>query len=413
MIRPEDYGALGDGATDDLAAFQAALAAASAVNGGEVTLTTGAFYRLSATLSIPACCGIVGPRSATLLAPVADFNNATLNRYGSNAAVLDLSGVKSSGGGRNVSPFLHGFTIYSPPADGRLVDAIVAHNVLDLHISDIEIQGFPVGCDIRAGSLMGGVIRNCYFHNRSDDSAWSGASGPPQLTAIEIDNDRYNGGSLGTLIQGNFIKDITVGSTFNAAWGYQTDGINVASNQASDLVISDNVIVSTGEGIDFWGVKSALTGNVIRSSYNFGIKLIHGASRNAITGGVVDRAGFAGITVAGTNAPGLTAARGNTITGVSIADINFNSAWSSYSTACIKIDTGSAFNVDNTTVTGCTLDEGANGKYGWIDSSPSGAGNYGEGLKIFAGGSNIKRIYSPNGGAVRLAGSTTYQTTLV
>lgn len=74
IINVKDFGAVGDGATDDRAAIQAALDAAAASGGGVVELDAKT-YAISATLNIPSLVSLVG-RGGSQYAPSASFASA-------------------------------------------------------------------------------------------------------------------------------------------------------------------------------------------------------------------------------------------------------------------------------------------------------------------------------------------------
>ncbi len=401
---------------DDYGTLPQAVAAALAAGGGGVWLTPGKRYTLTTRLTIPSRCGLFSDGSAEIYAPAAVFSNTSLTaKYTATSSVIDVSGLTISPHTPADSPFIVGIRIRSEVAGGRLVDAIVARNVDNLLIRDCDISGFPLGCGIRAASLIGGNITNNHIHEFTDNTNWGGSpAAPPQITGIEIDNDVVVSASVGTKVTNNTIRSLTVGSTFLAAHGYQTDGINIANKDAYNIAVCGNTITDVGEGIDHFGKGCTITGNAISNVYIFGIKLIHGASSNSVSGGSIINFGLAGVIVSGTSAAGATDIQGNAISGVSISTGNYNSAWTASSTACILIsDNGGATGKPKSTlVTGCTLTQGAFCKYGWLDSS-TGSGNIGEGLVIIPGAANVKRVeVTGAAGSCRVAGSGTYSTSL-
>jgi hypothetical protein len=402
---------------DDYGTLVQALAAASAAGGGGVWLTPGKRYTLTTRLTIPSRCGLISDGSAEIYAPAANFSNTSLTgKYLANSCVLDLSGLTSSPFTPADSPFVVGVRIRSEVAGGRMVDAIVARNVDNLVIHGCDIAGFPLGACIRAASLIGGAITNNHIHECTDNTNWGGSpAAPPQITGIELDNDLVNSAtSVATRITGNTIRSLTVGAIFLPLYGYQTDGINIANKNSYGIAVCNNTISDVGEGIDHFGKSCALTGNTVSNAYIFGIKMVHGASNNAISGGSIINFGLAGISVSGSSVAGAGDTDGNSITGVTISTGNYNAAWNASSTACILItdNVGTTGKPKNTLVTGCTLTEGAFCKYGWLDSS-TGSGNFGEGLVIKAGAANVKRIeVTGAAGTCRIAGSGTYSTSL-
>lgn len=389
------FGAKGDGVTDDTGAFERALHALEPT-GGDLSLNAGRRYRLTRRLIIPSGCGLVDEtHTAELYAPASAFDNTSLaNRYRTNSAVLDASGERTA-------PFtpahdirLRGFKLRSEVQDGRMLDAITARNVEGLIIEGLEISGFPVGCGLRLASLRGATsITGNWIHDFADDTDWT-AQAPqfPQLTGIEIDNDLVNGQpSVGVRIVGNAISNLTVGPLLLDVHGYQTDGINVAHHLSHGHVIEGNVIEHVGEGIDFFGRTSTLSDNTVRACFIFGLKLIHGASFNVVSGNTVEGAGLAGIVLAGTSSSwGDT--EGNLISGNVIRDIDPDGSWSPHSTACISfMDNGGVGRPRRNLVNANIFSEGDAGKYGWLDSSTGGE-NFGQANTITPGAGNSRRV---------------------
>lgn len=334
-----EFGAVGDGVADDTAAIQAALNYALSQGGGGVMLVPGRTFKVSSKINVPSNCGLVGDGTPTIYATAAGFNNTSLAViYTSNSAVLDLSGETSGAFTPNENPFVLGVKIESQIVQGRMVDAIVCRNAVNAQVQRCEIFGFPVGCGIRAASLIGANFSDNYIHDFLDNTtAWTGT---PQSTAIEIDNDRINSiNSTGVRITNNEINKIEFGPSAISTYGYQTDGINITGTQTFDYVINSNRINLVGEGIDTFGERGAIVGNAINNTYNFGIKLIHGSSLNTVQSNVIRNTGIAGIVVSGSNIAGVGDATKNCIIGNIIENVDYLGVWvTAAGTAGIKID---------------------------------------------------------------------------
>lgn len=409
-ITPDDFAVIVNGTTDATAAINLALAVVSVLGGGGVYLFPGKRYKVTSKISIPARCGIYSDGSAEIYAPAASFNNTTLaNKYASNSAVLDLSGLTVGPYTVSESPFVVGVRITSEVSQGRLVDAIVARNARNVRIEGCEVSGFPIGCGIRASTLYGGSITRNFIHDFTDNAVWGTQ---PQITGIEIDGDRVNSVASGqTVIAGNVIKDLTVGATVLASWGYQTDGINVAHQSSAYLAISNNTIARVGEGIDLYCQRCTVSGNTIAEVYIFGIKLIHGASFNSVCNNSIHDFGLGGVVVSGSTVVGVGDTQRNVINNNTISSGNYNAAWTASDTYCIGfIDGGGTTGKPNyNTANGNNMSEGS-AKYGWLDTSTGASNaNFGEGNQIVPGGSNVAVVaVTAGGGACNASGSATY-----
>ncbi|HEU4986855.1 MAG TPA: right-handed parallel beta-helix repeat-containing protein [Rhizobiaceae bacterium] len=366
------HGAIGDGASDDTTHLQAALD-----TGRRVWLTPGKTYKVTSRLTIPSGGGLISDGTAKIYAPAASFNNTDLNdNYGDTAVVIDLSGETSGAFTANENVCCIGVEIYSDVQGGRLLNAIVARNVIDLDIRDNHIRDFPVGCGIKVASVRGNSrIEGNRIHDFTDDTDW-GVGVNPQITGIEVDDDRVNSiYSVALSIKGNRIAGLTVGSTFLAAHGYQTDGINISAPSGSFFhVIEGNRIANIGEGIDCWGWYCSIKGNTIQTPYYAGIKLVHTASYNAVQGNTILNAGAWGITISG-SASVAGDLDGNVFTGNVIAGIDPNNLFAGVmGTGCINTDDGALSKPTNNLFADNYLDPGTYGQY-TIRRASTGTGN--------------------------------------
>lgn len=371
------FGAKGDGTTDCDTAFSdsqewIAGEITAGRQGRPIPLAPGDTYVLNTRLAVGDYGGFVcpQPRSAIVYAPSSSFNNADMaGRYGDNAAIFDLSGLTSGAFTPRKRPVLRGVVIQSQVSDGRVVDAIVARNCDGAIIELNEAFGFPVGCGIRASSLVGDtrLCRN-YFHDFTTNAT---SYTSPQSTGIELDGDRVNSvNSDGWLIARNVIRDLTFGADAIAAYGYQTDGINTQLCTGGRILAND--LRNVGEGIDHWGTHCVLGDNITRDTYNFGIKLIHGAQHNKVHDNDILRAGIAGIVLANGN---IADVAWNEVHHNDIADIDPDGVWgATTTTATIKIDNngGSSFVVRDNQGHHNTCDPGSNGQYTFARATAAG-----------------------------------------
>lgn len=371
----EDYGARGDGVTDSTVAFQAAATA-----GATVHMKPGGDYVISSRILMAAGFRLIGDRTNTILLTDA-FNNVSLDiaqRYGTNAVAFYATGLQSGAFTPLDTIRLEGFVIRPlTTLAGKVVDGVSLLNVKNAKVSGLEMSGLSLAKGVRGATLSGdSAIEDCYIHDFTDNTNWGG--GVPQITGIELDNDEVNGvASVGVRVINNRIWDLTVGATFLAAHGYQTDGINGAGKLSSTSAATDgcsvqgNDIRRVGEGVDWFGDNSLIAGNLAEDCYIYGLKLIHGASWNVVANNVVRRAGLASIVLAGTSVAGCKDTKRNSISGNACRDLDPNSVWAASSTANIAvIDNGGATGKPiSNNINGNILDAGANGKYNYLDTS--------------------------------------------
>lgn len=427
----DSYGAIGGGLVDDTTKIQETLdLAGTFALGGIVVLSPSKKYRITHKLNVPDNVWLWGQKSQ-LVGSYLDFNYqpslGSGGRYGDAAGFVDLSGLTEAPYTSAVNRGCVGVAmLFETPADiltggtKRTVNGIIARNVINPQIVHCEMQGFMTGAGIRAASLRGGAIQSNYLHDFFDNNSWTGTPADAQISGIELDNDRVNGvGCADTQISSNYIANMICGAqSISTAGGYQSDGINIAGiggDHAHDLVVANNRIRKCAEGIDAFSRNCTFVGNIINETYIFGMKFIHGAQYNSVQGGSITNCGLAGITMQGSGAVGASDTKGNSVTGTVISTVDYLGTWSASSSAGILFadNGGSTGKPRENTITGVVINEGANGKYGWLDSS-SGANNVGEGIRVTTGAANSRRVLvTTSGGTCRVAGSGTYSTDLV
>lgn len=378
IVQASEFGALGNGVDDDTAALQRALN-----SGKPVFLAPGKTYSISSRLTVPSHGGILGDGTAEVVARSSGFTNADptgRGRYRPHSNVIDASGSTSAPFVPKQNIVFRGFRLRYEWAEGRHVDGIVARNVEGLTVEHVDITGFPAGVGVRVASVRGksSIVDN-HIHDFSSNTVFvrSFPGSIPQLTAIEVDNDLVNGvGTMGLVIARNRIVNIVVGKTFNEAQGYQSDGINIASEHAERLLIEDNEISNTGEGIDHFGVNGTIRRNSIADSYQFGIKLIHGASHNIVSENTVLRSGLAGIVLAG-SASAKHGTEFNTIADNIISELDPAGTWAPHDTSCIQLSDNNAtvHKVRNNVIVRNRLLPGPNGMWAINRGANSGGNN--------------------------------------
>lgn len=351
--------------TDDTTTIQTALTA-----GYLVQLKSGATYYISSRLNITSAgSGLIGDGTPliVMLADSGEFDNTSASagdRYGTDAVGIYASSI--------ARPIVKGVRIkYETQTDDRYVKAIAFRSCTDILIEEVEAWNFTKALGVLyVGACTGGSVSRNYVHDCTTNSATTG-----QITGIEFDNDDTL--SSGIDVDGNRIENLTVGSTFLASWGYQTDGINVTKSTTKQLRIRGNHIKGVGEGIDHFGVDCEITDNHVEDCYYYGIKHVNGGSRTLTTTNTIRRCGLAGIVLAGSATVAQDTAD-NYIFGNDIYDIDPNGTFSGNTTACILFaaNGGTSYLPRRNHICDNKLDCGTNGKYGVYGGASDGTLNF-------------------------------------
>lgn len=360
-VSVNEFGALGDGSSVD-----AALTAAIATGATQIVFTAGD-YLVSQQHTIPTGVSLVGTGEANIIIDVTAFNSTNpALPYATNACPFLLEN-NTDGGFFNLT--------FAPSAYGAelAVMAIALRQCARTKVRDCEFSGFSKTKVVRIDSCTRVKVQRNVFRDMLLSSATTG-----QLTCVDIDDNRPAGGSLRCEISGNTFNNILASPAFIAAFGYQTDGINVSHESSSGHLISGNMIDTVGEGIDCFGEDCNISGNTVRSAYNYGVKLVHGARNNLVTANKISQPGLGGIGLGG-NTADTNFTENNTITGNSISEVNIAGNWSAATSFGIKMeDDGTGIGSDkicrNNVIFGNEITRGTAMKIGILSADHS-AGN--------------------------------------
>lgn len=263
-----DFGAVGDGTTDDLPALQRAVD--SAPPGGAVRIRAGT-YRLGGPLLLRSHVSVVGEGKASLL--VVDHPNVHVL----TAATRGLEGV------RIASLALRGSR--RGLADGNGGSGVALYDARRCTVENVFIEDVgTAGIDLRECHAC--LVRNCAVVRGGDNSMgiW-----------VRSDFDR----ALANVITGNRVD------------GMDFEAIEIAG--ARGTVVSGNELTGSGVGLALTGVAPGDAGiiavdNHITDCHLFGIELRRGAAGNLLAlNRIEDAGGFAeGHGIGISNADGAT-----------------------------------------------------------------------------------------------------------
>ncbi len=287
----------------NVAAINAAIVSASAATSvgsgpAEVRLPAGEFYvsgSINGQNNVTLCGAGIGKTSFYM--PASSYPNTVYQQKDSTSVLVSVLGELSGGFAPLVNFEMRGFSIESEVADGRYTYPIVARNVQNLRIRDVEVTGISIGNCITLDTVLGGEVSGCRLHDCTTATA-----GAIQLSGIEVDANRVNSTNSTALdIHDNWIEDLTMTGAALPTPNMQTDGINLGVGNNHGHTVHANHIRNVGEGIDCFSSECTIYGNHLDDCANGALKFIHGASRNNAFGNSIMRPGFAGIYLGGSN----------------------------------------------------------------------------------------------------------------
>ncbi len=334
-VRPEDFGAVGDGVRDDSDALQRALAASRSVE-----LRAGRTYRIERGVRLQDGQRLRGEGSAAILM---SGGTRAMGRVAAQAAqsspvckafeLPDSQFALLVEGLRDV--VIDGVRIVREEAPDHYAYGLVIRGSQGITVSHSLFEEFAGGLMLVVDSSSDVRITNNGFRARQTRLAC-------QFTAISVDDNRVKQGggpvsSENIDISGNTITGLSVDAALRERRRFETDGINIASPDTRRIRITRNVIREVGEGIDVFGSDGVIEGNVVEDARIFGIKLIHGASGWTVSGNEINRPGKAGILLSGSGSVKRDTESNRIVRNV-IRDVGADGTWSRFTTAGISIE---------------------------------------------------------------------------
>jgi parallel beta-helix repeat protein len=260
-VSVRDFGAKGDGKTDDTPAFQRALAA----GGGELFIPEGQ-YRI-ANLKIPDGTMVrgVGVRSTITMPP--DVEAAMLP--GNDCALTDLHFVGSPddkaspiGHGLVLLRYVHGVSLARLTMENSPRCGVITDHAEYFRVADSHFKGVAAGVMVvfsHHGIISGNFVEDAKMHGMQFWGNWN-------FEQKDVSDLAFTG---------NVIRNVGGGGI----WG--TGGVRIA--------VTGNTVDGAGDiCLDYeWCDDSSIVGNTVRNGKNAGISLFYGCMNITIAGNTV------------------------------------------------------------------------------------------------------------------------------
>lgn len=255
-VTPEEYGAVGNGSTNDATAIQ------SAVNSGYPVWFGQKNYRVSTTISVPASAQLIGSGGASIISMTA--NDTILNLQGSNIQIKGLTLQGSSSGGAQTGIAIIGNVGLTLYRNSIQISDCVFNNfgfagfygstVVGLYHEGgvYMVNSYATGCaigifnDTRSeyNTYSNCVVYNCTtgWNNQGGNNNWTGGAITSCTTGVILGSGANNGhcSMSGAKINHN-TTNISASST---SLGYTFDGCSIFVGDIS--IVSSNLIKFIG-----------------------------------------------------------------------------------------------------------------------------------------------------------------------
>jgi parallel beta-helix repeat protein len=373
-VSVKDFGATGDGSTDDAAAVQLALNVA-----GNIYFPAGT-YSIGTTLNVLSNTQILLDQNATVIA------KSTLS--GKLISISGKTNVKVTGGIFNGNK----------ASATSSTDVIYIYNSSDVWVNNTTIKNARSRNIYIEGPSSSSVSKNIYIQNNSLSGSTSVSITFIYTTNILIENNQIFSSDTG-LTSGQSSQIAIVGNTFysntndGCAVGDSCSYISITGNVSHDngaeginvdgcnhAVITGNTSYNNLIGITVWNrtpgtatsKRNVVSSNTVSNCTRYGILVADGTNFTLVEGNSVDNCGYDGIYLGQTNNAVVrdNTTNNNTYSGIYVVSTigsTIQNNFSAYNTLYgINLQAGSGFG--RTTITGNTLVSNASG-YGIYDNS--------------------------------------------
>jgi hypothetical protein len=339
-VSVKDFGAVGDGVTDDTVAINAAVTYVNSVGGGVVTFPSGT-YGVSAAGNLTGIqmqsgvyLNITGAKLKAISANSPDYRLVHFTGV-SDCGVIggEIEGDRATNSatgeqGHGIYIILNcsnitveGVTIRDCFGDGTYVGRVCSNikvtgctytnnrrnNISVVSASNIFIDGCDIsnangtlpeaGIDVEpnSGDAVSNnvVITNCHIYDNAQQGISFPAPPPTPLieTAIVANCHIFNNGSEG--IRASYVKNLEI--TGCVIYGNAGGGIVDTAALATSLNIDGNIIFdNTGSGVEGFASGTIIANNTIRNNTEWGVKWQFG-QQVTISGNVISDHGEDGI----------------------------------------------------------------------------------------------------------------------
>lgn len=320
VIDVRDYGATGNGTTDDRAAISAALSALSAAGGGTLLFPAGT-YAISATVSLASNVRLAGVgRGASIIRPAAGWSAAAMFQDPSAISNVELADLTFDVNNIDALAvrFIRSGTINVAVRNCEFKGMLSDGSAININLCrQVLIQGNTF-TGLGSGTQEALLIYNAASHIAVVDNSFEGFNqsvAVDNFTApcnnITIANNRFrNIGNYGVRLEQTSYATVT-GNEFETTFyvGTPTDGSAAVTchTGCNYVTISGNVSKAAGEMSTYDSFNTSIIGNTIVNPQAAGIEVNDNANtsvptdalRTSIVGNHVQGAGGTGMFVSG------------------------------------------------------------------------------------------------------------------